>query len=139
MSAITYTAVDRGTLITDSPAHIAGNQYSIDVKLQQFSESIDMPKSTHVSIGGNIETVLQRASNLKNIVLIWPDQEDTDMQEFLYSIAGGETLSFDAYGTVSVADDPVDVVCMNTSFAIGRMTHGKVHWRSVALVLRPAL
>ena len=139
MSAITYTANSRAPLITDSPAHVDGTQYSIDVKLQQFIEAVEAPKSTHVSIAGNTETVLKRAAKIINIVLIWPNTLNADMEEFMFSIAGGESFSFDAYGVVGVPDDPINVVCMNDGFSIGRMSHGSTPWRSVSLTLRIAV
>lgn len=139
MSAITYTANSRAPLVTDSPAHVDGTQYSIDVKLQQFTEAVEAPKSVHVSIAGNTETVLKRAAKIINIVLIWPNTLNADMEEFLYSISAGETFTFDPYGVVGVPDDPVNVVCMNDAFSIGRMSHGNTPWRSVGLTLRIAV
>ena len=137
MSAITYTANARAPLITDSPAHVAGTDYSIDVKLRNYNEKIEAPKSAHVSLGGNVETVLQRSSEAYAIVLIWPHSLNNDIREFLYSVAAGETFSFDAYGTVASPDNPIDVVCMNSEYNIGRLSHGEDHWRSVSLTLRP--
>jgi hypothetical protein len=139
MAAITYTANSRAPLVTDSPAHTAGTDYSIDVKLRAYGESIETPKSSHISLGGNVEEVLQRASDVYSAVLIWPPTLNASMREFLYSVAAGEVFTFDPYGTVASADDPASMVCMNTSYNIGRLTHGKEHWRSVSLTIRPAI
>lgn len=139
MAGIIYTASSRAPLITDSPAHVAGTQYSIDLKLQQFTEAIDTPKSTHVSLGGNVETVLRRANKTMQTGFIWPDADNADIEEFLYSIAGGETFSFDAYGTIAVPVNAIDVICVNDGFSMGRLTHGDEPWRSVALSLRAAI
>lgn len=139
MAGIIYTANARAPLITDSPAHVAGTQYSIDVKLQNHVVSVETPKSAHVSIGGNVETVLKRAAKTITAVLIWPNSENADIEEFLFSVAGGETFSFDPYGTIASPDDAQDMVCMNTSYNIGRMSHGSSPWRSVTLSLRPAV
>lgn len=139
MAAITYTANARAPLITDSPAHVAGTPYEIDLKLQGFSEQIETPKSAHVAISGHVETVLKRAVKVYSVQFIWPHTENADVEEFLYSVAGGEIFSFDPYGTAAVADAPVDVVCMDTNYSIGRMSHGSTPWRMVALTLRPVV
>ena len=139
MAGIIYTANARAPLITDSPAHVADTEYSFDVKLQAFPESIDAPKTVHTAIAGNVETVLKRATRVMSIVLIWPNTINADMDEFLFSIAGGETFSFDAYGTIAVPDNAIDVVCTNNAFGIGRISHGSTPWRSVSMTLRPAV
>ena len=137
MAAITYTANARAPLVVDSPAHVAGTAYSIDVKLQQYAAGIDAPKTVHVSMGGPIETVLQRALNTMVAVFIWDHDLNNDMDEFLFSIAGGEPFDFDPYGTVAVPDSVVSVVCTNNVFNIVRMSHGETPWRTVSLNLRP--
>ncbi len=137
MAGIIYTAIDRGQLITStSPDHAEGTAYSIDVKLQQFTELLEAPKSSHVSIAGNVETVLKRTAKVMSAVFIWPHTENEDVEEWLYSVAGGEIFTFDAYGTTAVPDSAISVVCMNDSFSFGRMTHGSTPWRSTALTLR---
>ena len=142
MAAITSTAVDRGTLVTStSPDHAAGTDYSIDVKLQRFTEQIDAPKKSHVSVIGNVETVLQRATRIYNIALIWPHAENESMEEFLFSISGGEVFSFDPFGTVAVPDSPIEVVCLDSIFSIGqmRLADGSQPYRSVTMTLRPVV
>lgn len=139
MAAITYTAVDRGTLNTTvSPAHTEGTEYSIDVKLQAYSTGIDQPKTQHVSIGGSVETVLMRATKVHSIILIWPDTSNADMEEFLFSVAAGEIFSFSPYGDVGDSPDvSFQVVSVDGNLSINRMTHGSAPWRSVNMTLRP--
>ena len=139
MAGITYTANSRAPLITDSPAHVAGTVYSIDLKLQQFVENVETPKQAHVAISGHVETVLKRAVKQYQVIFIWPNSENDDVEEFLYSVAGGETFSFDPYGTIASPDSAQDVVCTNQNYSIGRMSHGSTPWRSVALTLRPVV
>lgn len=136
MAGLIYTADARAPLVADSPEHTAGTSYSIDVKLQQYIESIDTPKTVHTSLGGNVETVLKRASSKSSIVLIWPSTQNSDMDEFLYSISGGEQFILDAYGTIAIPDNQINVVCIDQIFNIGRMTHGSTPWRSVRMSLR---
>ena len=139
MAAITYTANARAPLVTDSPAHVAGNSYSIDVKLQAYNTQLEQPKTQHISIGGAVETVLRRVSPVHTITLIWPDTLDDSMNEFLYSVAAGENFSFDAYGTVAVPDNAVNMFSVSSNLDIGRMTHGSTPWRSVTMKLRPVI
>ena len=136
MAGIIYTAVDRGQLITDSPAHTAGTSYSIDVKLQDMQESIETPKTAHVSMGGTVETVLKRTAKIITTTFIFPNDENADVEEWLYSVAAGETFSFDAYGTIAVPDNAINVVTVNAEYQMGRMTHGSTPWRSVTMTLR---
>jgi hypothetical protein len=138
MAGITYTANARAPLVTDSPAHLAGTSYDMDVKLQGYVENFDVPKQVHVSLGGNVETVLRRASRQMQATLIWPDSQNAQMEEFLLSIAAGETFSLDPYGTIASPVDAQDVICVNSSLNIGRMSHGSSPWRSITLSLRLA-
>lgn len=140
MAAITYTANARAPLITDSPAHTAGTAYSFDVKLQAFSETIETPKTIHTSLAGGIETVLQRSTRIYQAVFIWPDSNNGNMEEFLFSVAAGETFAFSPYGSVGDSPDlAFDVVCINAAqYQIGRLQQqGSTPWRSVSLSMRP--
>lgn len=139
MAAITYTANARAPLITDSPAHVAGVSYSFDVKLRAYQTTIDQPKTQHVSLNGNTETVLMRATKILQATFIWPPSLNPSMEEFLFSVAGGETFIFDPFGTVASADDPINVVSVTgNSLAIGVMQPFlQEPWRSVNIDMRP--
>jgi len=138
MAAITYIAHARAPLMTTpSPDHTAGTGYSFDVKLKALSESLDQPKNQHISLAGQVETVLMRASKVISITLIWPHSEHEQLMEFLYSIAGGEQFTFDPYGTVASPDDPLQVVSVSGSLNIMPMDITQNPWRSVNLSLRP--
>lgn len=136
MSRVTYKAHERAPLITASPAHTAGTDYSIDVKCIEFLTNIETPQSAAVAIGGKVETVLSRAQNTHSASFIWPDTEDDDVQEWLFSVAGGEEFTFDPYGTVAVPDNLLLVKYVGQGMNITRLTHGKEHWRGVTLPLR---
>lgn len=137
MAAITYTANARAPLVA---GHTAGSSYSIDLKLQQFSEQIETPKTAHVSIGGTVETVLKRAVKIYQVVFIWPHTENTSVEEFLYSVAGGETFTLSPYGDVGDSPDLAEsVVYTGSGYSVGRMTHGSTPWRSVGMTLRPVV
>jgi hypothetical protein len=137
MAAITYTAQSRAPLITTtSPVHADGESYSIDVKLQAFNAQIEIPKSVHVAIAGNSETVLTRSVKIYSATFIWPDTLHPEMEEFLFSIASGEPFELDPFGSVSSADSPIVVKSVDSSYNYGRMTSGSTPWRSVSMILR---
>jgi hypothetical protein len=133
MAAIYYIAHARAPLIG---GHTATTSYSFDVKLREYLPAGDAPKTQHVSLGGTVETVLKGFNTVTSVVLIWPDSNDANMQEFLASVAGGETWALDPYGSVAVPDVTIDFVTMGQSYAPARMSHGETPWRSVALSLR---
>lgn len=136
MAAISYTANSRAPLVA---GHIAGTSYSIDVKLRSYQTVIDQPKIQHVSLNGNTETVLKRATKILAATFIWPNSLNPNMEEFLFSVAGGETFVFDPFGTVAVADDPMDVTSIvGNSLNIGVLQPFEQNpWRSVSMQMRP--
>lgn len=136
MAGIIYTAVDRGFLITDSPAHVDGTQYSIDVKLKDYIESIETPKTAHVSLGGKTETVLKRSQKVISATFIWPSSENAEIEEWLTSVAAGEVFSFDPYGTIASPDNASDVVYTGKEYRITRISHGSAPWRQVTFSMR---
>jgi len=138
MAAITYTAVDRGALVTDSPAHTAGTQYSIDVILHAYQTTIDQPKTQHVSLGGHVETVLRRATKVYDIQLIWPHSQNDQIEEFLFSIAGGESFAFSPFGNVGDSPDlAFNVVSVSSNLQITPLQISSTPYRSVNMTLRP--
>ena len=136
MAAIEYTAGARAPLKT---GHSVGTQYSIDVKLRGFGESFDFSKSTVISLAGNVETILKRSARGYSITLSWPNTQNADMEEFLFSVAAGEIFSIDPHGTVAVPDHPVDVVMMNNVVPIQRMTRVTTKHRKCTITVRPTL
>ena len=138
MSAIAYTANARAPLITTtSPPHTEGNDYAFDVKSQAYGTNIEMPKKTHVSIGGNVETVLRSIAEIHSIALVFPNTLQAQMREFLYSVAAGETFSYDPFGTVAVPDAPFDVALTSQGINELKIQHGETPWRTVNLLVRP--
>lgn len=140
MSGIIYAATNRAPLVTStSPVHVVGDVYSLDVKCPAYVEAIDAPKTSHVSLAGGVETVLKRVNKTMSATLTWPAVEHEFIEEFLYSIAAGETFDFDVYGTILVPVNVQRVVCLNKGFSISRLSHGSLPWRSVSLSLRLAV
>ena len=133
MAAIYYTANARATLIG---GHSAGTAYSFDVKLREYLPAVDAPKTQHVTLGGAVETVLRSYLTNAVAVLIWPNSNDANMNEFLGSVAGGETWQIDPYGSVAVPDSLITYITMGQGFEPARMSHGETPWRSVTLNMR---
>jgi len=133
MASITYTANARAPLVS---GHVAGTEYSFDVDIRAHAVTIDVPKASHISLGGNTETVLQRSSEATKYTIAWPTTTDDSMREFLYSIAAGEGFTFDAFGTIAVPVDPIAIVSVDKAFKIARLTHGATPWYSVSMSTR---
>jgi len=136
VASLTYTVGDRATLVA---GHAVGESYSIDVKLRSFQESMDAPKTQHVSMSGLTETVLRRATKIINATITWPDLIDDNMQEFIWSTAGGELFTFDAYGTVALPDDPIDVISVNGNIQMMPIQRIKATSRMLTLNMRPTI
>lgn len=133
MAGITYTAKSRAPLVS---GHTAETAYSIDIKLREWLISGDMQKTQHVTLSGDVETVLRRSADVYTVSLIWDNDDDDDMREFLYSVAAGETFTLDPFGTVAVPDSPVTLVMMGQGWQITRMSHGETPWRSTTFTCR---
>lgn len=134
MASVTYTAASRATLVA---SHVVGTSYSIDLKLRSFGTSLDMPKTVHAPLNGAPETVLRSATRIISASLSWPDANNEDVEEFLWSIAGGELFTFDAYGTVASPDDPLDVMIVNRSISMAPIQRIKATSRIISLTMRP--
>lgn len=137
MAAIYYIANARAPLIQDSPAHVAGTQYSIDVKLSGYTPTIDQDRTQFVALSGDVETKLRRATEIIPVRLTWPDADNAQMEEFLYSVVSGEPFIFDAFGTVAAADAPVNVIDVSGAISITPLQFKQAPYRAVNLTLRP--
>jgi len=116
-SALTATQIKT---IYDSEKHMfkensvftqVDEEYSLDLSLDRVNRSEDITSKESVSIGGNQETVFQRADvlydiNIKNI----PKASLPAYRVWLQSVNAGETFTFDPYGTIASEDDPVSVI-----------------------------
>lgn len=140
MAKITYIAHSRAQLIvTTSPPHSAGIEYSFDIKLNEYLTNIEAPKSQVVTQGNTTETILHRVGELVNVRLgPFLHSELSQINEFIYSIAGGEQFDFDPWGSVASEDAPFAVVVVNKMFNEERITHGSTPQRMISLQLRKA-
>ena len=136
MASLEYVAASRATLVA---THVVGTSYQIDVKLKQFSEAMDSPKTMHIALNGSAETVLRRATEVITATISWPDAINANMKEFLWSVAAGEIFQFDAYGTVASPDDPIDVIMINPSASMAPIQRIQTPTRTLTLNMRPAV
>jgi len=106
MAAITYTAIDRGDLVS---GHSELTEYSFDVPIESFQKSIKREQSTVSSLSGKRFTSLMRLDVFYSAKTVPTDDQSTidNMREFLSSVAAGETFTIDLFGSVSTPDNPV--------------------------------
>lgn len=101
---------------TSAAGHASGSSYAIGFDAEQLDRSSKTQKTRKTSIGGSIETTYQRSEvtwAVKTTLL-----EETDLKfwrEFLGSVAGGESFTFDPYGSSSVGDDGLRDTVADTS------------------------
>lgn len=99
-SALEYDPTQTAT------AHASGSSYTIGFDAEQLDPSFSTKRTQRVSLGGSTETIFQRTEEkwaVKTSIL-----EESDIpqwRELLKSVAGGETFTFDPYGTTSVGAD----------------------------------
>ena len=107
MPYVTYTAVDRGTLLA---AHTAGESYTIEFDAQVLQRSQKRQNHQRTAMGGRTETLRVRKEIYWDVPTDFILQADLpEWYEFLDSVDAGETFTLDPYGTVASPDDPLTV------------------------------
>lgn len=89
--------------------HSAGTDYTITIGLQQLDDGMPSAvKTVHKSLGGRQVTTLHRVERYLDIVTDYipvtggtPDAED--FEEFFFSVAAGETFTFNGEGADDVS------------------------------------
>lgn len=107
MSAITYTAKRN----VDA-SRIEDVIYVFNVGLTQFTRNVNRQQNTTTSLSGERFTTLHRLDETYDISTV-PINDSAllvQMREFLDSVAGGESFSVDAFGSVGSADNPITLV-----------------------------
>ncbi len=114
MPVITYTAVDRGFLLT-SPAHTAGLSYQIENAFSEFPETLDARGNFSETKDGTPE------AHLYALLQEW--RITTDLiyaaavpawREFFSSVLVKETFQVDFTGTIASPGTDVDVILVET-------------------------
>jgi len=106
MAAINYEALR--SLIS---GHVVNVNYDIDVVLELADRSVKPKSKTHVSIGGQQETVIQRIDIFHQMTIGSITNESIDLiREFADSVQGGEVFVLDVMGSVAVPNNPMAVI-----------------------------
>lgn len=101
MSAIQYTAIDRGDLVS---GHTENTVYTFDVPLKSFNRSIKRKQNTATSLSGRRLTTLHHIKNTYKLQTAPVNDSAVlaSMREFMTSVMAGEQFSIDVYGSVAV-------------------------------------
>lgn len=98
MAAFHYTA--QRELMS---GHIVGDSYSFDGPLSALQRKNKVKKKEIVSLGGNVETVVNRREVFYRCSSLIEDGIEAEQWlEFLSSVDGGEQFQVDLTGTVAV-------------------------------------
>jgi hypothetical protein len=99
MSIITYVAQARGITIS---GNTAGSTYEFEIGFMAFDKTYNSPKTQHRSLDGTIETILQRIDSTVALTIgpYESGSKELIVDEFIKSVAGGETFLIDIDGAL---------------------------------------
>lgn len=110
---LTFTpTTDFDGTIDDVSVQLSGS-FSLGIQASQLSESRVVKKNPQISLNGTQETIFHRRDKLWNFTSTLIERAVLTSgyyYEFIESVYAGETFTFDPYGTVASADNPVSVV-----------------------------
>lgn len=90
--------------------HTLDDDYSLELGLAAADRQRAGLVKEVVAIGGGRETLYQRDEVTWSVVTVpIASSSLAAVREFLDSVEGGESFTFDAYGTIAVPDNPVTV------------------------------
>lgn len=92
--------------------HVVDTLYSIDVRLADIQEARKVERKDHRSISGKQESVFRRIEKtikVKTVPIPESSELNAYIEEMIDSVAGGEVLTFDRWGSVAVPDQAVSV------------------------------
>lgn len=103
MSVVTYTAVDRGRLVS---GHSELTEYSFEMPVSSVSMSAQNQGTVQKSLSGKrFHTLhnIERSTSLTTILIHRIQESDVidQIEEFLSSVAAGETFQIDLYGSLA--------------------------------------
>ena len=106
MAYVTYTA--KRNL---KSGHSASTSYSIEFSAEQLTPIFTPSANENRSLGGTTETTFNRLDESWAVSAAFQAQSTyDDWREFFSSVAGGESFTFDAYGTVASPDNAQTVI-----------------------------
>ncbi len=105
MTTVNYTA--KRSIIAD---HVLDTDYDLDMMCGKNDRIPKTKKKMHESISGKIETLRYRTTKEYSLVTIRIKEVYLpDWYEFLDSTDGGESFSFDRFGTAAVPNNIIQV------------------------------
>lgn len=94
-----------------------GQSYSIDLSTTVRNRSITSKKNFSESLNGTREVLFHNSVELWAVTLApLPIASMPQIREFIESTLGGETFTFDPYGTVAVPDDPFTAELVSSTY-----------------------
>jgi len=105
MAVLTYTAQDRGFLVS---GHTALTIYNIEFCVEMYDQRMNNVNNSNKSINGNRETLYQRTEMYINLTATFLTEAVTlEMREFISSVGGGEQFFVDPLGTIALPSTEV--------------------------------
>jgi hypothetical protein len=113
---------EKGMFKEQGVFRINGNSYQEDLLLTGLNRRQNTVSNKSMSIGGQTEDLIDR-DDTTWAVTSYPIPKDDlpDWREFLWSVRGGESFTWDAYGTVAASDDPVTAVLEDRTYTESRL------------------
>ncbi len=115
--------------------HTANRTYALSFDTQAVNRSVNFVCNRNLSIGGAVETILQRQEVMYDITTQFFAEGDMNpYREFLHSTAGGESFLFDVYGSASSAANLRTGILESSNYAEQR--RGSTFYYSLQLQFR---
>ena len=113
MSVITYTSNARAPLMA---GHAISTSYSFEIGFMAFEKNYNSPKTQHRALDGTAANVLKRDDDTLNITIgPYDSTDESQIEEFIKSVAGGETFTADVDGTIATPDTPISIKLSGSS------------------------
>lgn len=94
-----------------------GQSYSIDLATTVRNRSVTSRKNFSESLNGTREVLFHNSIEQWSVTLApLPIASMPQIREFIESVLGGESFTFDPYGTVAVPDDPFTAELVSNSY-----------------------
>jgi len=108
MAVFTYTAVDRGDLVS---GHSEGTEYSIEFPLAEWSPIKKKDEVVTRSLSGVKRTVLHGIAKKYSFKTVSTDDQSIidGMEEMFDSVSAGEVFTIDPYGYLLNPDNVISV------------------------------
>lgn len=116
MPSVTYTATREL-----SSGHSLDTEYSIDFDASDLDPDRKAIIKTTKSLGGNPSSVVQRTEKGWSVSTVPISFSDVDLwDEFLFSVSGKETFTFDPTGTAASPGNPQNVYLDTENWSYNR-------------------